>query len=119
MPKEIYDIARFDGGIDTSTDKRNVGENNLTGATNIELSTNTSVDRKGKIRIARKFDLPVSGSNSIDQIEFDNPDSSYIAEQLLLNKGRGFLFLIQIMLAFIVMVIFGLVELYMLKVELH
>lgn len=90
MPKNVYDIIRFDGGLNTNTDKRNVGNNNLTGATNVEIVRNMSIDTKGKIKVAKGFDDTVLNASGEEvQISFDAPLMEKLEEQILQNKGKG------------------------------
>jgi len=60
MPKQVYNIQQFHGGLNTSSDPRDVMENELTAVTDI------MVDEIGKVRTMGSYVDHDAGTNSAD-----------------------------------------------------
>ena len=69
MPREVFVINEFHGGKDSKTDKRDVGIESSVEQVNIETSKNLASDKRGKVKVAGKFEL-------IRQIELHSSNQS-------------------------------------------
>ena len=61
MPKQLYKITQFHGGLNSNSDARDIAENELSDATDV------MVDELGKIRLMGGTAAHVSGSPVDDQ----------------------------------------------------
>ena len=61
MPKQVFKIERFDGGLNTSADPRDIEVNELV------VATDLMVDKVGRIRVMGQFDNHTAGNPEDDQ----------------------------------------------------
>ena len=61
MPKQIWKIERFDGGLSTSADPRDIETNELVSATNL------MIDKVGRVRVMGQFNNHTAGNPEDDQ----------------------------------------------------
>ena len=61
MPKQVFKIERFDGGLSTSADPRDIEVNELV------VATDLMVDKVGRVRVMGQFDNHTAGNPEDDQ----------------------------------------------------